>query len=133
MRKLTRPLLPLLAALALLSGCMGSSTREDGLETTLSQYAATIRWGDFLGALDFLGAEARAAAPAPETFADMKVTSYQVLAPPVASEEHAAQTVEIRYYDQARAIERTIRDRQEWKYLEEHERWVLTSGLPAFR
>jgi len=42
------------------------------------------------------------------------------------------QVVEIRYYNEHRAIEQNLTMELEWEYDPERERWLLVSKLPAF-
>ena len=46
--------------------------------------------------------------------------------------ESAFQVIEIRYYSDLDARERSITDRQVWRYDEESKRWWLHGDLPDF-
>ena len=102
-------------------------------EEEMSSYGSAIRWGLFEKAADFQPPEKRT--PVNMDFLkDIHVTSYS---PTYRSEEDAnsiiKQTVEIRYYREQTGVERTITDRQTWRFDKEKGRWFLESGLPTFK
>ena len=45
----------------------------------------------------------------------------------------AMQAIGIRYYHTERLKEKSLVDRQKWKYDEEDKTWYLESGLPDFK
>ena len=63
----------------------------------------------------------------------IRLTGYDLIRTMVLSPDKVRQVVEIRYYNENRAIERTMTVELEWEYDPEKERWVLVSPLPAFR
>jgi hypothetical protein len=102
------------------------------LEEQLGGYGATIRWGLFQRALEYM---ARDPNPLPD-FRELKsiqVTSYQ----PVFRKEDSdgkslRQIVEIRYINMENLLENNLVDEQIWTYDEDKDRWRLESGLPRF-
>ena len=59
------------------------------------------------------------------------VTSYlPTSTQPGPDPDSIVQRVEIRYANKHTAVERTLVDRQVWKWYPEEERWWLMSGLP---
>ena len=63
----------------------------------------------------------------------IKLTGYDLIRTTALSPDKVRQVVEIRYYNENRAIERTRTIELEWEYDPELERWVLLSPLPEFR
>ena len=118
-----------------LSGCseIAVQHQRDQLEQTLYAYQKMVRWNEFETAARFQK-PGSAAPPANRDLTNIRVTSYEVVAAPVSTASgHAQQTVQIRYYHQDSAVEKTITDRQEWSYDSAAKRWYLTTGLPAFK
>jgi hypothetical protein len=68
-----------------------------------------------------------------ERLKKIKVTSYELRAIKVSKDQSLVnQTVEIKYYHLDYLIEKTITDKQRWKYNSAEKRWYLQSGLPDF-
>ncbi len=118
-----------------LTGCAGSSQQTKTLELTLNQYEQIIRWSQWDGAVDLLAPEYLQNNPITRLDMDrlrlFRVTAYTVRsAIPFDAGMGLSQTVEIRLFNRNRAVERTLIDRQEWRYDPDRERWFLHSGLP---
>lgn len=127
-------LLSLFAVILALAGCANQGRQQD-LQDTLRNYESVIRWSEWDGAANFLAPEYLAENPI--TALDMdrlrlfRVTQYRVRAStPVDEGNGLLQTVEIRAFNRAQAVERVFMDRQEWRWDEELGRWWLHSGLP---
>ncbi len=132
MDTMTRALarLAAIALLALLVACGGGAKRSP-LEQALYTYSSTIRWSEFDKALVFVDPEA----PAPDPLAMERLKQYQVSGYDVRSSEKVGdaeylQTVELRVVNRHTQAERTVTDRQRWRYDAEAKRWWLASGLP---
>jgi uncharacterized protein YceK len=118
----------------LLSGC--GKVREEGksnaLEAATTAYGSAIRWGYYETALGYLHPDKRAEMPA--GLEDIRVTSYDVVQPPLRQdEESATQVVRIEYLHEDVQRVKNLTDRQTWRYDPEAKGWWLHSGLPAFR
>lgn len=118
----------------LLSGCPQTKEEKD-LTETLQQYETLIRWAQWDAAVDFIAPEYLQENPITRLDMDrlrlFKVTQYIVRSSaPVDAATGVVQVVEIRMFNKNQARERTIIDRQYWKYNELTERWQLHSGLP---
>jgi hypothetical protein len=63
------------------------------------------------------------------------VTSYELHTTIKVSKDMSLvnQTVEIKYYNLDHMIEKTIVDKQLWKYYAEEKAWYLQSSLPNFK
>jgi hypothetical protein len=100
----------------------------------LTSYAAAIRWGRFESAADFMAPSPRPPALDSAWLKNIHVTSYEVLyRKNLEKGSLIEQNVEIRYYHEQSGVEKTLLDRQRWRYQEKQNTWALESGLPAFR
>ena len=125
-------LLLMLCLTAAVAGC-ATEVRTDKLEATLRAYERAIRWSEFKNAFAIAGQPA----PAPD-FAglrEIKVVSYDKVGTPRTDPEGKthSQAVEIRYVHVYNMKERVLSDQQEWVFVEQGERWKLTSPFPTFR
>ncbi|MFT3808019.1 hypothetical protein [Arenimonas sp.] len=124
-----------LALLALLSAC-GTTSGKSAQQSTLSEYAAAIRWGEFDRAQDFVDPVHRQEHPITdldrERFKHMQVSGYEVKHASMTPDGGLQQTVEIRVINKLTQSERTLTDRQTWRWDEAGKRLWLTSGLPDF-
>lgn len=129
-----RRILIVVAAIVLLAGC-ATAQRKDALTSTLNTYAATLRWGSFQSALKFV--DPKVLETNPPTSLDMaryqqvRVSDYDEGAgPSVVAENEVQQVVQLHLINIHTQSERTVIDRQTWRYDPEAKRWWLTSGLP---
>lgn len=123
-----------LASLVVLAGC-ATQNRAETLNTTLTAYASTVRWGDFQSATIFLDPKTRAdKMPSALDLARYKlvqVSGYDAGNGPVPDgENQVRQIVHINLVIVSSQSERSIVDRQTWHYDEASKHWWLTSGLP---
>ena len=115
--------------LLLFQGC--ASERIRLLDDTLKVYGDTIRWGRYEDAAQLV---VNKPTFDEQTIANIKVTSYKERQRDVDEDGKVAKNiVEIRYYNKEIGQERTLLDKQEWKYFEEPEGWMLTSDMPDFK
>lgn len=130
-----RYLLPLLALVAMLCAGCATDQRNQALITTLNAYAGTLRWGDFQSAAQFVDPKMREAHPLTALdlarFQQMRVTGYDEGAGPVPDgENQVRQVVQVSLVNVNTQSERTVIDRQSWRYDPDNKRWWLMSGLP---
>ena len=119
--------------LAMLSACATTPKELEQLDLSLLSYERYIRWGEF--------DQARAMHKDEPVLDDLerrrlklyRITSYNTVHRQNNSTENAFVLVEIRYYNQTRAIEKTLSHKQEWEYNKEKERWYIRSAFPDFR
>ena len=119
----------------MLASCASMEQGKNKLTGTLEGYKAAVRWGPWDSTLDFLAPEYLQANPVTELELNrlrlFKVTAYQerqVITDPEGNV--VTQIVEMRLYNKRTAIEKTLIDRQLWKWDAERETWRLHSGLP---
>jgi len=121
----------------LMAACAAIPERQklDLLDGTLRAYEKTIRWGQFETANSYREGAASQSPPADlAALVEIRVSSYEVMERTVAPDKsQAMQTVTIKYYHSDHPIERTIMDRQEWRYDALKRAWYLNGGLPAFQ
>lgn len=126
----------LLLAVVLLSACAGKSGSGNKLNETLYAYQSTIRWGDLTGALAFVDPELREAqAPSAleeRRLAQLQIVGYYVQGSQQGAEGEFQQIVEIRVVNRNTQVERSVIDRQLWRWSVDDKAWWLVSGLPKF-
>lgn len=123
----------LVLAAALLAGCATNKV-ETLLTQTLDSYAATLRWGDFESALQYVDPAVLKANPPTALelarYRQVRVSMYDASGPQPVSDTEVRQRVAIGIINQHTQRERAIVDNQTWKYDAAANRWWLESGLP---
>lgn len=126
----------LVLAVVLLSACAGKSGSGNKLTGTLYAYQSTIRWGDLSGALAFVDPELREeqapSALEERRLAQLQVAGYYVQGSQQSAEGEYQQIVEIRVVNRNTQVERSVIDRQTWRWDVDDKAWWLVSGLPEF-
>jgi hypothetical protein len=122
-----------LTALALIACTSNPTDKERG--ETFKQYETIIRWSQWDAAADFIAPEYQMEHPITRLELDrlrlFRVTAYTVRSTGIFDEGMTArQVVEIKMFNSAQAVERTITDEQVWRYNPETQQWRLHSGLP---
>ena len=128
------PHILLVLSILLLAAC-ATQERSRSLTTTLSAYGGVLRWGDFASAAQFIDPKIRAEHPLSELdrarYKQVRVTEYDDGSGPVPiSPTEVQQTVRISVVNIHTQAERSVIDRQTWRYDEQTRHWWLTSGLP---
>lgn len=135
--RLSNPLLLVLClALMPVQGCkqIKEERKHRLLESVTSGYRQAIRWGYYDAALQFIQPEDRGAQDQSESLANVRVTGYEVVRPPViVDEDKAEQIVRIDYVLHDRQRLQSLSELQQWHYDKNASRWWLTSGMPAFK
>jgi hypothetical protein len=134
---LRQPWFCLVVLIPLLSNVGCASLTDDKIATRLenatSGYRQSIRWGYWDAAVGFLHPDERSDID-PETLGNIRVTSYEVVQPPVIADDvTAVQLVRIEYVLNDRQRLESLADRQQWRYDDEMKAWWLHSGLPRFK
>jgi hypothetical protein len=103
-------------------------------DRTLYAYASAIRWGDIEGALAFidpaLRAEKTPGALELKRYEQVQIAGYNVRGLDQPDDETLHQTVELRLVNRHTQVERSVLDRQRWRWDRDAKRWWLVSGLP---
>jgi hypothetical protein len=134
---LRQPWFCLVVLIPLLSNVGCASLTDDKIATRLenatSGYRQSIRWGYWDAAVGFLHPDERLDID-PETLGNIRVTSYEVVQPPVIADDvTAVQLVRIEYVLNDRQRLESLADRQQWRYDDKMKAWWLHSGLPRFK
>jgi hypothetical protein len=123
----------------LLAGCSAveivkEKTRMDRFADRTKSYGQAIRWGQWYVARAFVKDPEVAALSDVEALKKFQVISYDLIDADVSDDKRQAmQAIGIRYYHTERLKEKSLVDRQKWKYDEEDKTWYLESGLPDFK
>jgi hypothetical protein len=121
---------------ALLVGCAATGGQRDrSLEETLRAYEKAIRWGEFNTAGQFLHPEHM---PTPregelmmKRYEQININGYVVKSQSPATDENTyLQTAQVSFENRHNGRVRSINDPQVWRWEQEPQRWMLTSGLP---
>jgi len=122
------------ALFLLMAACASSGSRDDLRDQSLYVYAGAIRWGQIDEALGFVDPEYLKKRPFTaldrSRFDQVRITGYDVKGYEPIGKDELAQVVEIRLVNQHTQTERTVIDRQRWRWDEESRRWWLLTGLP---
>jgi len=124
----------ILLAVLVLAACTTNQVEKSKTET-FEQYETMVRWSQWDAAADFISPEYLAEHPISRLEMDrlrlFRVTSYTLRSAAVFDEGLTVkQTVEIKMFNTQQAVERTIIQEQEWRYIESCKCWLLYSGMP---
>ncbi len=124
----------LMASLLLLSGC-ATDNRSDALSHILIQYANTVRWDGFEAAQQFIDPKVREAHPLSsldrERYKQVRVSEYDDGDGPIpVSKNEVRQNVQLGLVNIHTQTERSVVDRQLWRYDEEKKHWWLETPTP---
>ena len=130
-------LLPVACAALLLAGC-AQNTRNDNLTATLSAYGSAIRWDGLQSALQFVDPKVLKEHPPTDLdlarYQQVRVTDYDDGSGPAAiNQDEVQQTAQISFVNIHTQVERSVLQRQVWRYDEKTKHWWLESGLPDIR
>lgn len=129
-----RRLLVLFALMLMLPAGCGVGSQNDLRDNALFAYAGAIRWGHIDDAWSMVDPDYAREHPMTaldrERFEQIQVTGYQVKGSEMLSENEMLQLVEIRLINKHTQAERTVQDRQRWRWDPQLRRWWLTTGLP---
>ena len=127
----------LLFSAVILAGCatMDDNHRINSLANTTLHYRNAIRWGLYDVADNLRGAAESEDKPRNiERLKTVKVTCYKAVHKEMSEDgNEATQMVEITYYHTDQMVEKTLIDKQVWKYNSEKKAWYLQSVLPEFK
>lgn len=113
-------------------GAVREERKTNALEAAVTGYGAAIRWGYYETAFGFVPPDKRKAVP--RYMENVRVTSYDVVQPPVMQDDDTAtQVVHIEYLFEDVQHVHSLTDRQRWHYDPETKTWWLQSGVPQFK
>jgi hypothetical protein len=111
-----------------------ASKAQKVLDANLISYQLAVRWNDFeaaIGSLDpAIITEEGYSENIEAEFKNYQITGYNLKSVAWPDALTYMQRVEIRYIDINTQIEKSVVDKQSWRYDAVAKRWWLTSGLP---
>lgn len=125
-----------LLAVTLLAGCasLQDHSKDKLRDDTLDSYAATLRWGDFASAYQFVDPDVRAKHPldaaAKAKYNKVTVAQYDAQPPSATDENTLQQIVQINLIEKASQSSYGVVDHQSWRWDPVAKHWWLESGLP---
>ena len=128
-------LIPLLL-LCLLAGTAEARSKKDKMmDQVLLDYAATLRWGGFEQGIAFIDPAVREARPIASVdlnrYRQVRVSYYRQQSPVMVSKTEIQVLAEIGIINNHSQSERSVIDRQTWRWDEKLKRWWLMTGLPV--
>ena len=126
----------LLIAAIILAGCATTEkdSRMETLSKTTDKYRNAIRWGLYETAENLREAGGDKDRSNLERLKKIKVTAYKSVHRDVSENGTVAKhIIEIKYYHIDYMVEKTIIDKQLWKYNSDKKTWHLQSRLPEFK
>lgn len=126
----------IVTAAILLATCASTGGDARKLQETLYAYQSTIRWGDLGAAMGFVDPERRDELQPSDLeqrrMAQLQVVGYYVQSRSEPEPGRYQQVVEIRLVNRNTQVERSVIDRQSWRWSPQDKTWWLESGLPSF-
>lgn len=131
--RITTRSIPWLACGLLLSACATTADRLEHLDRVQHDYEKAIRWAQFDAAISFRKLEPGEPIPSTAALKNVRVTRYTVNNSSLGADKMSAtQVVTINYYRTDTSRERSVVDRQQWKYFSDDKHWYLMTPLPEF-
>lgn len=128
-------LLPLLLLCLVVTPAEARSKKDKAMDQVLMDYAATLRWGGFEQGLAFIDPEVRQAKPISSVelnrYRQVRVSYYHQQSPVEVSKTEIQVLAEIGVINNHNQSERSVIDRQTWRWDEKAKRWWLMTGLPS--
>jgi hypothetical protein len=131
MRKTAVLILLLLAS----GGCaaLEQKARMEKFDSITESFVRALRTADYVTAAKFLDPTAGHAGPHLKHLRNYKIAEYKVTRVQVSEDrQKITQVAELQYFRLNGNILHTMRYPQTWRYLPEHEIWLLQTGLPDF-
>lgn len=122
-----------MAMLVFAAGCASSGGDSRKLQQTLYAYQSALRWSDFAGAAGFIDPDKREELALKDLEArrweQYQVAGYYVQGSETGEDE-VKQVVELRLINKHTQVERSVIDRQVWRWDSKAKAWWLTTPLP---
>lgn len=120
--------------LIVLGACATTFDKMDRLNSTLRGYEKALRWAKFDIAYSYHKWDTKEQPSIPEYLKNIRLTNYGVSNSSFDEKTMTAkQTVAISFYNKNNLRERSLEDKQRWKYFPDEERWYLMSKPPTFQ
>lgn len=126
--------LPLLLLILLVPGLALAKSVEKRLQETLRSYASTFRWGEIEQVISYIDPQLLVEKPISSfelnRWRQWRVVGYRAQPYAMFGDKEAQQVVNIELNNVNTGVNRSIEDRQRWRYHKKTKRWLLVSGLP---
>ncbi len=123
-----------LAICMLLAACASTADKMDRLNSTLRGYEKALRWAKFDIAYSFHKWDSAEQPSIPQHLKNIRLTTYGVSNSSFDEKTMTAkQTVAMSFYNKNDLRERSLEDKQRWKYFPDKKRWYLISKPPSFQ
>ena len=123
-----------LAICMLLAACASTADKMDRLNSTLRGYEKALRWAKFDIAYSYHKWESKEQPSIPNHLKNIRLTNYGASNSSFDEKTMTAkQTVTINFYNKNNLRERSLEDKQRWKYFPDEKRWYLMSKPPSFQ
>lgn len=120
--------------LIVLGGCATTFDKMDRLNSTLRGYEKALRWAKFDIAYSYHKWDSTEQPAIPKHLKNIRLTNYGVSNSSFNEKEMTAkQTVTMGFYNKNNLRERSLEDKQRWKYFPDEKRWFLMSKPPSFQ
>lgn len=114
-------------------GCASTPDELEILDTTWKNYEKAMLWGEYSYCIDAHRTD-KVSPRRQKELKSIKVTSYEVLKREVTPDKSVAkQIVEIKYYNKAYAVVRSLTIDQEWLYEPKSMQWIIITPFPNFK
>ncbi len=119
-----------------LIGCASHQKQKslNAFDERIRLYGRLLRWKEYEAAVNMIRHQDESPADVNlEYYDDLRVVDYEIKKVAM-NEDHKSAIVdaEISFYYESRNTVMTIRDTQNWWYMEEAESWFLDGSLPSF-
>ena len=133
-RRVVVTTLPLLFLVLLLPSVALAKSAEKRLQETLRAYASTFRWGEIEQVLQFFDPQVLREKPITafelNRWRQWRVVGYRSQPYAMFGDKDAVQVASIELTNVNTGVNRTVEDRQRWRYDKKSKRWLLLTGLP---
>lgn len=119
-----------------LSACayLETNSRLQQFDDLQRGYARAMTWSDLQAAYSATRAAENKVPVNALSFQDIKITAYEPINQKMEDDgKTIRRTARIRFVFTSVMAEKQLLVQEEWRYSEDHKRWILESGFPAFR
>ena len=124
------------SSILMIQGCAATQKNKtlNSFDETTRLYGRLLRWREFEGAANMIRHQDESSVEINvDDYKDLRVTDYEIKRVEMGEDlKTAVVDVDISYYFETTNAVNTIRDTQNWWYLEEAEKWYLDDDFPAF-
>ncbi len=124
------------SSILMMQGCAATQKNKtlNSFDETTRLYGRLLRWREYEGAANMIRHQDESSVEINvDDYKDLRVTDYEIKRVEMGEDlKTGVVVVDISYYFETTNAVNTIRDTQNWWYLEEAEKWYLDDDFPAF-